>query len=532
MRNGRLVLLLIALTALLAAPALAQTYRLYGYVIDTSEVVVPGATVKVMKNGEVVATVVTDDYGRFSILVEPGTYTIVAEKTGYRTAQEVVEVKNHTSVTLVLTPIISVEPVKKVFGPGDWLELKITGPADAAVTIVVTNPKGINIFDQAILPHNGSAIVKMFRFPEKATQYCPEGEYKVKVTYNGISATAEFKFSLTAPKPVTVERSLPDEPVNKGEEFEVTLTAEATVQVSDITIYEIVPPGVKVVDPGDAVLVKEVGFGEALQLIPESARKYATEIAGPQEGVTFLVFKGLGPHTYKVVVSEGWNVKKFSGVFQALTSEGAVCGKVEGDQAVEVVAPAFIELSPEAITGKEGLPFRVTAELQGPSVEAWKVVLELSFDPNAMDLAKVVARPPLKATVEEVEPGKVKVIVEGALKGGVVALMDFKVKVGAELGNYTIKLLSAEVYDKEGNAITVSIRRSEVKVFVKKGLAGDVTGDEKVDYKDLAVLAACFGAKKGTAKYKMDLDLNGDGVIDYRDLAIFAAVYGLRRGKP
>lgn len=54
----------------------------------------------------------------------------------------------------------------------------------------------------------------------------------------------------------------------------------------------------------------------------------------------------------------------------------------------------------------------------------------------------------------------------------------------------------------------------------------DINGDQTVDYKDLAILAAAYGMRKGDLGYNEYADLNRDGIIDYKDLAILAANYG------
>ena len=57
-------------------------------------------------------------------------------------------------------------------------------------------------------------------------------------------------------------------------------------------------------------------------------------------------------------------------------------------------------------------------------------------------------------------------------------------------------------------------------------LPGDINGDGKIDYKDLAILGGAYGKLKGEAGYSAKADLNGDDKIDYRDLAILGANYG------
>ena len=56
-------------------------------------------------------------------------------------------------------------------------------------------------------------------------------------------------------------------------------------------------------------------------------------------------------------------------------------------------------------------------------------------------------------------------------------------------------------------------------------LRSDLNGDNVVDYRDLAILGAAYGAARGESGYDAGADLNGDGMVDYRDLAILGSEY-------
>ena len=60
-------------------------------------------------------------------------------------------------------------------------------------------------------------------------------------------------------------------------------------------------------------------------------------------------------------------------------------------------------------------------------------------------------------------------------------------------------------------------------VFKFHRLAGDTTGDAKVDVGDLGILGASYGQ---TVQPGMAGDLNGDGRVDVGDLGILGASYG------
>jgi len=97
-------------------------------------------------------------------------------------------------------------------------------------------------------------------------------------------------------------------------------------------------------------------------------------------------------------------------------------------------------------------------------------------------------------------------------------------------GNYTISAYAAPVLgeiDAADNTFTDG--------WAIVAMVGDVAGigsfpttlpDGKVDIKDLATIAKCYGANYPDAKYVPNYDLNDDGKIDIKDLALAAKNYG------
>jgi hypothetical protein len=79
------------LLALLFVPVGAQDYRsrVQGIVIDQSQAAVPGATVALINEGTKVSVFkVTDSVGHYLFdFVEPGTYTVTAELTGFKKSE-------------------------------------------------------------------------------------------------------------------------------------------------------------------------------------------------------------------------------------------------------------------------------------------------------------------------------------------------------------------------------------------------------------------------------------------------------------
>ncbi|MCC6005591.1 MAG: VWA domain-containing protein, partial [Thermofilum sp.] len=82
---------------------------------------------------------------------------------------------------------------------------------------------------------------------------------------------------------------------------------------------------------------------------------------------------------------------------------------------------------------------------------------------------------------------------------------------GLKPGRHTIEIEAS----KQG------YRSATATIFVHILLKGDINKDDVVDYHDVAVLVASYGATGN-----LDTDLNEDGVTDYKDLAIAIYNYG------
>ncbi len=57
-------------------------------------------------------------------------------------------------------------------------------------------------------------------------------------------------------------------------------------------------------------------------------------------------------------------------------------------------------------------------------------------------------------------------------------------------------------------------------------LLGDVNGDNKIDIRDVAIVAYEYGSRKGDTRWNPAADFDNDGVIDIGDVAIVAFYYG------
>jgi hypothetical protein len=104
MRKFATVLVLIGCLLALAPAAVAQDYRarVQGSVVDTSQAALPGATVELINEATgTKAFKVADGEGRYLFdFVEPGTYTVTAELTGFKKAErKAIRVQQRGDVT-------------------------------------------------------------------------------------------------------------------------------------------------------------------------------------------------------------------------------------------------------------------------------------------------------------------------------------------------------------------------------------------------------------------------------------------------
>ena len=206
-------------------------------------------------------------------------------------------------------------------------------------------------------------------------------------------------------------------------------------------------------------------------------------------------------------------------------------------KAPKVEEAPVVSLTPASQKVHPGKDFSVTISVdpKGRGISGGE--LNLSFDAAVMQIAKVTAGDLLGDSpiigIEEIdnEAGRLKYAL--ARKGvtpvptpkGSFASITFTVKEDAKPGEYDLVITKMGLSDENFEDIT-EVKTEGGKVVIMPVLPGDVNGDGKVDYKDLAILGAAYGKSKGEAGYNAKADLNGDGKIDYKDLAILGANYG------
>lgn len=91
--------------------------------------------------------------------------------------------------------------------------------------------------------------------------------------------------------------------------------------------------------------------------------------------------------------------------------------------------------------------------------------------------------------------------------------------------NETIENLRVEWPNGEVTELSNLAADQSLTVFAAT-LAGDITGDGKVDLGDLGVILSAFGSCDGDPQYSARADLNGDGCAGLSDLGIVLSHYG------
>lgn len=88
--------------------------------------------------------------------------------------------------------------------------------------------------------------------------------------------------------------------------------------------------------------------------------------------------------------------------------------------------------------------------------------------------------------------------------------------------NYTITALASTQFDSN---TTNNVKEGMIRIKVR--IMGDINGDGKVDGKDIALAALCFGSAPGYSRWNPDADVNADWKIDGKDIVKIAINFGL-----
>jgi len=88
-------------------------------------------------------------------------------------------------------------------------------------------------------------------------------------------------------------------------------------------------------------------------------------------------------------------------------------------------------------------------------------------------------------------------------------------------GNYTISAYATPVQSETDTA-----DNTFVDGWLVVTVSGDLTGDYRVNYKDLGILAVAYGSDPTKSSWNPQADINDDGKVNYKDLGILAVNYG------
>jgi len=76
------------------------------------------------------------------------------------------------------------------------------------------------------------------------------------------------------------------------------------------------------------------------------------------------------------------------------------------------------------------------------------------------------------------------------------------------------------------NFLYYSYTHTTHKIKIYQTIAGDITGDKKVDIKDVALASRSFGTTPESPNYRQAADINDDGKVDIKDVSYISKNFG------
>lgn len=183
-------------------------------------------------------------------------------------------------------------------------------------------------------------------------------------------------------------------------------------------------------------------------------------------------------------------------------------------------APAFVV---ESTTAREGEEFTIAIRTERNSgIVSFK--LNLIYDAAVLELVSVEEKDFVNVSFGPTENNPFVLNWVDALHpnnstDGVVALVTFRVKEGADLGKTEIALSydADDVYDQNYNNVAFRVENGYVEIV--DYVSGDVNGDGKINNKDLGLLQQYVNGWTVTVSKKA-ADANGDGKVNNKDLGL------------
>lgn len=208
-----------------------------------------------------------------------------------------------------------------------------------------------------------------------------------------------------------------------------------------------------------------------------------------------------------------------------------------------VISPAVfgqdVEISIPASSGAPGSTVTIPVNIGDTTGrEIIAVELILQYNPEVLsaidaDTSGAIAQGWQVAFNKET-PGQVSISMIGmeSLNGsGTLVNVRFSVQPTALFGStYQLRFTKARL--NEGTPFAVAYDGIFTVEYVPVGdrMAGDVNGDNHVDYLDLLKLILVYGRNSGDSGYDPAADLNGDGRIDKDDMIVLWENFGATRG--
>ncbi len=179
---------------------------------------------------------------------------------------------------------------------------------------------------------------------------------------------------------------------------------------------------------------------------------------------------------------------------------------------VHDVAVTKVEPTKTVVGQKLTCRINVTVENQGTVTETFDVTTYASTLPPGTAIEK--------KTIASLLPAEVRIVT-----------FNWNT-TGLSKGVYTITSIADTVLGETDTADNTCTSGTTIQVAMVGDVAGgpgnfpNTTPDGKVDIKDLAAIAKCYGANYPAPNYYRNYDLNDDNKIDIKDLAMAAKNYG------
>jgi PKD repeat protein len=179
---------------------------IYGFTKDNTLIPLDGASIKALKNGEIVKVVYSRN-GFYEMYLPVGTYTLIAEHPGYRQANAIVTIESpgdlvewHITLELVFDLLLNIESDRSSYRRGDEVMLTAhvayRGGALTGVDVAfeVRNPRGGVIAGGSATTDNNGVARKTFTLPGDAEL----GKYSAyaSISYQGLTASNRTEFSV------------------------------------------------------------------------------------------------------------------------------------------------------------------------------------------------------------------------------------------------------------------------------------------------------------------------------------------------